>query len=75
MFLIRFILFFILIYLILTSLGRFIFGLCRNSRMSGRDNSDTRREGDVTIQYGEKNKKKISKDTGEYINYEEVDKR
>lgn len=32
-----------------------------------------RHEGDVSIQVDTKNKKKISKDTGEYVNYEEVD--
>ena len=76
MFFFRFILFFILVYLIITSIGRFIFGIRRggNSSLRGEfTHENQRHEGDVSIQVDTKNKKKISKDTGEYVNYEEVD--
>jgi hypothetical protein len=43
----------------------------------GMDNKNDRRwsgrkEGDVTIDYQEKQKKRIDKDKGEYIDYEEM---
>jgi hypothetical protein len=76
MFFFRFILFFILVYLIITSIGRFIFGIRRSGSSSRRDeftHEHQRHEGDVSIQVDAKSKKKISKDTGEYVNYEEVE--
>ncbi len=42
------------------------------SRKQQRENAFQREEGDVTIQYGRKNNKKVDKDKGEYIDYEEV---
>lgn len=75
MFIFRFILFLVLIYLIVTSIGRFIFGFHKSRSSSNRDEnnySNQRTEGDVSIQVDAKRKKKIDKDTGEYINYEEV---
>jgi hypothetical protein len=76
MFLFRFILFLVLIYLIITSIGRFIFGTNKKgSSSAGREefnSSNQRREGDISIHPGNRNKKKINKDAGEYINYEEI---
>jgi hypothetical protein len=73
MFFFRIILFLLLIYLILTSVGRFFIGIRRSSKVSGGDHTDARREGDVSVQFDSKRKKKISKESGEYVNYEEVD--
>jgi hypothetical protein len=34
---------------------------------------DRRKEGEVSVQSNNSNKKKINKDLGEYVNYEEID--
>jgi hypothetical protein len=76
MFLFRFILFLVLIYLIITSVGRFIFGTNKRGSSSARreefNYSNHRQEGDISIYPGNRNKKKINKDAGEYVNYEEI---
>jgi hypothetical protein len=74
MILFRFILLLFLIYLIITSVRRFLFGTQKSS-FSGREEyegTNQRREGDISVQVGSKNKKKFSKETGEYVNFEEV---
>jgi hypothetical protein len=38
-----------------------------------REENDNRKEGEVTVQSNNSNKKKINKDLGEYVNYEEID--
>jgi hypothetical protein len=77
MFIFRFILFLVLIYLIVSSIGKFIFGTSRGKFINGRgfDSANHRREGDISIKMDVKQKKKISKDAGEYVNFEEIKKK
>jgi uncharacterized protein HemY len=75
MFLIRFILFVVIVYLVLVILGRVIL-LSFKKRYFNVWNDHKRRnrrqEGDSYIQFDSKKKKKIGKDEGEYVNYEEI---
>jgi hypothetical protein len=63
----------LLIYLIVKVLVRLILPLLtgNTARSSGQYGSG-RKEGDVTIDYAPKKKKKIGKDEGDYIDYEDV---
>ena len=77
MFLLRFILLLILFYLVIQIIGRLLFGAGKRNTdayTSSKGNRQRRREGDVHVDFdGNKKQKIISKDEGEYINYEEVD--
>jgi hypothetical protein len=77
MFIFRFILFIVLIYAIVSSIGRFIFGKSKGRFSNGKvfDSSSHRTEGDISIQMDARPKKKISKDAGEYVNFEEIKKK
>jgi hypothetical protein len=77
MFLIRFILIFILVVIVLRLLGRIFFAsIVRNvnSRMTNDYTTNYRKEGDIKVDLNNTSKdKKINKDVGDYVNYEEVD--
>ena len=80
----NFLLVFAIVYIILRFILRYIFpfllGRYINNKvneMQGRMNTSNKKtkrpEGDVTINYSEgNNKKKFSKDKGDYIDFEEV---
>ncbi len=75
MFLIRAILLFILFYLLIRLIGRILFGFQRNSVNSSGSNFNSRKkkEGEIFIDHQPTNKKKkINKEDGEYVKYEEV---
>ena len=72
MFLIRIVLFFVIISIILRIFGRIIF-FSLSKKWKTSQESDDRKEGEVTVQSDNLNKKKFNKDIGEYVNYEEVD--
>jgi hypothetical protein len=77
MILLRFILFFILFYLLVRFIGRLLFGYSQRSsgqyRTSDNEHHFRRKEGDVNVEFNPENKdKKIRKEDGEYINYEEI---
>jgi hypothetical protein len=72
---------FILIYVVLRVFVKYIFpallGNYINKKMTEmhqqqQSYQNNNREGDVTINTSENNKKKYSKNTGEYIDFEEV---
>lgn len=68
--LIRLLLIFALIYLVIRVIGRAIFPPSfGNSR---RRTEGAEKEGDVTIENKKNSGKKISKDEGDYVDYEEV---
>jgi len=76
MILLRIILFFIIISIILRIFGRMTFFFMRNNNPFNRNDTreyDGRKEGEVSVQSDHSNKKKIDKDLGEYVNYEEID--
>jgi hypothetical protein len=77
MFIFKGILFLVLVYLIFSSIGRFIFGTRKGGFSNGKgfESSNQRTEGDISIQMDSRQKKKISKDTGEYVNFEEIKKK
>ena len=78
--LIRFLFFFFIIYFIIRFVTRvvmpFLFGSSYQSMNQGKRRDDPgqyrKKEGEVTIDYVPKKKKKIGKDEGEYIDYEEM---
>ncbi len=74
--LIRFILLIILLYFILKFVFRLFFGYSmRNMFNSGRDNqhSNRKRDGEITVNSNSSDQgKKISKEEGEYIKFEEI---
>ncbi len=75
MFFIRALLLFILFYLLIRLIGRILFGFQRNSVNSSGSNFNPRKkkEGEIFIDYQRANKKKkINKEDGEYVKYEEV---
>ena len=52
------------------------FFFMRNNNPFNRNDTreyDGRKEGEVSVQSDHSNKKKIDKDLGEYVNYEEID--
>ncbi len=68
--LIRLLLIFALIYLLIRLIGRAIFpSFSGNSR---RRTEEGEKEGDITIQNKKNSGKKISKDEGDYVDYEEL---
>jgi hypothetical protein len=76
MFLIRIILIFIIISIILRIFGRLALYFVRNNKSFNwkeKQEYDNRKEGEVSIHTDNSNKKKINKDVGEYVNYEEMD--
>jgi hypothetical protein len=77
MFILKFILIFILVVIVLRILGRlFFFSIVRNinSRMNDHQSSNYRKEGDVFVAAGNATKgKKIKKDEGDYVKYEEIE--
>jgi hypothetical protein len=76
MFLLRIILFFIIISFILRILGKVLLFFARNNQSFNTTNKqeyDKRKEGEVFVETNIQNKKKINKDLGEYVNYEEID--
>jgi hypothetical protein len=76
MFLFRFLLFLILFYLLAKFIGRLLFGYSRRSSehyAHSNARHHDRREGDVFVDFNPgKKDKKIRKEEGEYINYEEI---
>jgi hypothetical protein len=72
MFLLRIILFFIIISFLVRIVGRVLFFFTPKNIKENRT-YDSRKEGEVTVQSNNSNKKKINKDLGEYVNYEEID--
>ncbi len=76
--LLRFILLIIFLYLILQTIIRFILRYYRKKYFhakSDKQYSHHKRDGQVTVNYNASNKeKKISKEKGEYIKFEEIKK-
>ncbi len=76
MFLVRFILLVIFLYLIFRIIILIVIGLNRKKNMrsdSGNQYSHSRKDGHVTVNFKSSDKsKKISKDEGEYVNFEEI---
>lgn len=68
--LIRLLLIFALIYLMIRLIGRAIFR--PSSGNSRRRTEEGEKEGDITIQKKNNSGKKISKDEGDYVDYEEM---
>jgi hypothetical protein len=77
MFLLRFILIFILVVIVFRLLGRlFLFSVVKNfnNKMNSDQYTNRRKEGDIIVDANNiSKKKKIKKDIGDYVNYEEVD--
>ncbi len=82
--LIRFIVIFLLVYLLISLFTRYIFpfilrlffsrmGKRYRERYDRRSGNKTKKEGEVKIDYVPRRSKKIDKDSGEYIDYEELD--
>jgi hypothetical protein len=76
----RLILIILAIYFIVRFLGRLLMPIMNKNKSSGRPDSsqsgtDSRSEGDVTIEYTDKNKKNKRGDSGEgdYVDFEELD--
>jgi uncharacterized protein YpmS len=77
MFLLRIILFFIIISIILRIFGRILLLFIRTRKSFNINENQEyrgRKEGEVSVQSNNLNKKIINKDLGEYVNYEEIDK-
>lgn len=72
----RTILIIIVFYFVVKFLARFLFPPSSNSStMNNRNNSPKKKEGDITIHFDKRtNKKMFDKDSGEYVDYEDVDK-
>ena len=64
----RILLIFALLYFAVRLLGRLLFPSQRNSFGQGNDKP----EGDVTVENNNHHGKKIKKDDGDYVDYEEV---
>jgi hypothetical protein len=76
MFLIRIILFFLILYVLLYLAGKLFALWFRNKsrKYQGNTRSDYRKEGEVTIENSKSTKgKKFSKGEGEYISFEEME--
>ncbi len=84
--LIRFVIVFFLVYFLISLFTRYVLPFAMRylfSRMSGRvrkdyekkmkDRRKKEREGEITIRYKPGDNKIITKDDGEYIDYEELD--
>jgi hypothetical protein len=76
----RLILIILAIYFAVRLLGRLLMPIMNKNTSSGGSGSsqrrpDSRREGDVTIEYTDKNKKNRKGDSGEgdYVDFEELD--
>jgi hypothetical protein len=74
--LLRTILIIIVFYLVVKLLTRLLFPPSRNnSTMNNRNNKPKKKEGDITIHFDKRTDKKMfGKDSGEYVDYEDVDK-
>ena len=72
----RTILIIIVFYLLVKLLARFFFPpSSNNSTMNNRNDNPKKEEGDITIHFDKRtNKKMFGKDSGEYVDYEDVDK-
>ena len=67
----RTILILIIIYLLVKVVAKFLFP---SSSRSATNNIPKRKEGDITIHFdNRKDKKLFDKDSGEYVDYEDVD--
>lgn len=76
----RLILIILAIYFAVRLLGRLLMPIMNKNSASGRsgaarNRADNRREGDVTIEYTDKDKKNRKRDSGEgdYVDFEELD--
>jgi hypothetical protein len=74
----RMILIILAIYFLVRLLGRLVMPFMNNSNTSSRQSfrrEDDRKEGEVTIEYTDKNKKNRKGDSGEgdYVDFEELD--
>ena len=67
------IIFFVVYYLI--RFVSYLFKPSRSDSSSANENRkrDSNKEGDITIDYVPKSDKKVQKDSGDYVDYEEVD--
>lgn len=78
MVLLRFILILILVYFIISFLGRLLFSSAARKMQGNQDfrkqqNEDRRKEGEVTVESGQKSsRKRFDKGEGEYVKYEEI---
>lgn len=74
--LVRFLLILFIIFFIIRLLTRFVLGsYIKNMKRNfenQQNHSNNRKEGDVTINTKPKTDKKIDKDEGDYIDYEEI---
>ncbi|MCK4630252.1 MAG: hypothetical protein KAT40_02355 [Bacteroidales bacterium] len=72
----RTILIIIVFYFVVKLLVKFLFPpSSNNSSMNNRNNNPKKKEGDITIHFDKRTDKKMfGKDSGEYIDYEDVDK-
>lgn len=75
--LVRFLFILFVIYLIIRVFTRFLFRSyakkMRNNFENQQQNYNQKKEGDVTIKTKHQDRKKIDKDEGDYVNFEEVD--
>jgi sortase (surface protein transpeptidase) len=71
----RFLLYFILIYLGIKIIGKFLFATTvkrSSSWNTSQKDRENRNEGDVSVQINNKNNKRFDKTVGEYVKYEEM---
>ena len=71
----RTILIIIVFYFLVKFLAKFLFpSSSNNSTMNNRNNNPKKKEGDITIHFDKRTEKKMfDKDSGEYVDYEDVD--
>lgn len=62
-------------YLLAKLLGKVLFPSASKNkfRQNNQSNYDRKKEGDVTIHHNKKDKKLFDKDSGEYVDYEDVE--
>lgn len=70
--LITLILLFYVTYYLLKAILRLVTIFFPQNFKDNLDNRGHKKEGNITIEYPEKHKKHINKDSGEYIDYEEI---
>lgn len=75
--LVRFLLILLVIYLIIRVVTRFLFRSyakkMRNNFENQQQNYNQKKEGDITIKTNHNDRKKIDKDEGDYVDFEEVE--
>ena len=69
---IRILLIFALFYLIIRFISRLLFPPRSGEGRNSFNRQENDREGDVTVEKGSRGNKRIPKDEGDYIDYEEV---